>query len=107
MRKESLKIARAFAAGKAARGARTHTDGNAIYLHGNRIAQREANGAVWVTFAGWGTATTRERLNTLCNVLGVPHGFFQRNHAQHWRAGDDVFAIDPIDRVEIVKGARA
>ena len=106
MRKESLKIARAFADGKPATAARTHTDGNAVFLHGNRIAQREADGSIWVTMAGWGTVTTRERLNTLCKVLGAPHGFFQRNHAQYWQTDDGaVFCIDPSDRIQIMKGA--
>jgi hypothetical protein len=41
MRKESLKIARAFAAGVAASAARTSTDGQAMFLHGNLIAKRE------------------------------------------------------------------
>ena len=105
MRKESLKIARAFADGVAASAARTRTDGHAVYLHNNLIAQRDPDGSIWVTLAGWGTVTTRERLNTLCNVLGVPHGFFQRNHAQCWHAEDGaIFCIDPRDRVEIVKG---
>ena len=65
MRKESLKIANAFANGTPAAAARTNTDGQTIWLHGNRIAQREQDGSVWVTLAGWGTVTTRERLNTL------------------------------------------
>ena len=107
MRKESLKIARAFAEGKRAAAARTMTDGNAIWLHGNRIAQREDDGAIWVTLAGWGSVTTRERLNTLCRVLEVDHGFCQRNHVQYWMTDAAQFEIDPHDRVEIVKGATA
>ena len=103
MRKESLKIARAFAAGVAASAARTSTDGHAIYLHGNRIAQREADGSIWVTLAGWGTVTTRDRLNTLCHVLGSGVGFYQRDHAQHVSFPDGtVFVIDTCDRWEIV-----
>jgi hypothetical protein len=82
MRKESLKIARAFAAGVAASAARTSTDGQAMFLHGNRIAQREADGSIWVTLAGWGTVTTRDRVNTLCHVLGSGVRFYQRNHVQ-------------------------
>lgn len=105
MRKESLKIARAFAEGRRASAARTMTDGNTVWLHGNRIAQRDEDGGVWVTMAGWGSVTTRERLNTLCHVLGVPHGFCQRNHVQYWTVGDDMFPIDPRDRVQIIKGA--
>jgi hypothetical protein len=83
MRKESLKIARAFAAGVAASAARTRTDGQAVYLHDNLIAQREPDGSVWVTLAGWGTVTTRDRVNTLCSVLGSGARFFQRDHVQY------------------------
>jgi hypothetical protein len=54
MRKESLKIARAFAAGVAASAARTSTDGQAMFLHGNLIAKREADGSIWVTLGGMG-----------------------------------------------------
>jgi hypothetical protein len=75
MRKESLKIARAFAAGVAASAARTRTDGQAVYLHDNLIAQRGTDGSIWVTLAGWGTVTTRDRVNTLCRVLGSGVGF--------------------------------
>jgi hypothetical protein len=70
MRKESLKIACAFADGVAASAARTRTDGHAVYLHNNLIAQRHPDGSIWVTLAGWGTVTTRDRVNTLCRVLG-------------------------------------
>jgi hypothetical protein len=76
MRKESLKIARAFAAGVAASAARTSTDGQAMFLHGNRIAKREADGSIWVTLAGWGTVTTRERVNTLCQRSWIRRAVF-------------------------------
>jgi hypothetical protein len=82
MRQESLKIARAFCAGVAASAARTRTDGRAVYLHDNLIAMRETDGSVWVTLAGWGTVTTRERVNTLCRVLGSGVRFYQRDHVQ-------------------------
>ena len=38
-----------------------------LYLHGNRIAQREPGSVhgVRFTLAGWNTLTTRERLNAL------------------------------------------
>jgi hypothetical protein len=102
MRKESLKIARAFAAGVAASAARTRTDGHAVYLHGNLIAKREPDGSIWVTLAGWGTVTTRDRVNTLCRVLGSGVHFFQRDHVQHVAFPDGaVFETCPRDRWEI------
>ena len=107
MRKESLKIANAFANGTPAAAARTTTDGQTVWLHGNRIAQREQDGSVWVTLAGWGTVTTRERLNTICHVLGVPFGFCQRNHEQFLTTADGMAPIGELDRVEIVAGGAA
>jgi hypothetical protein len=102
MRKESLKIARAFAAGVAASAARTRTDGQAVYLHDNLIAKREPDGSIWVTLAGWGTVTTRDRVNTLCRVLGSGVHFFQRDHVQHVAFPDGaVFETCPRDRWEI------
>lgn len=102
MRKESLKIAAAFAAGVAASAARTSTDGQAVYLHGNRIAQREADGSVWVTLAGWGTVTTRDRVNTICRVLGSGVRFYQHKHAQYVSFSDGAdFCVSDRDRVEV------
>jgi hypothetical protein len=39
----------------------TSTDGEAIYLHGNKIVERR-DGGIWVSTAGWDTTTTKERL---------------------------------------------
>jgi len=94
MRKESLKIAQAFLDGKPAAAARTMTDGKAIFLHGNRIAWRDDDGALVVSLAGWGTVTTRDRLNTLFRVAGLPAGVFQRKHEQFLQVGDVVCAMD-------------
>jgi hypothetical protein len=99
MRKESLKIARAFAAGVAASAARTRTDGQAVYLHDNLIAQRGTDGSIWVTLAGWGTVTTRDRVNTLCRVLGSGVRFYQRDHVQRVSFPDGAdFDTCPRDR---------
>jgi hypothetical protein len=64
MRKESLKIARAFAAGVSASAARTRTDGQAVYLHDNLIAVIEAD-KLRITAQGWATATTCDRLHAI------------------------------------------
>lgn len=83
MRKEAEKIAAAFVAGKPAKGARTMTDGKAVYLHGNRIAWKE--GGRWkLTLAGWPTVTTRSRLNDLCEFVSGCRPFSQRRHVQHF-----------------------
>jgi len=101
MRKETAKIAAAFKAGKPAKGARTHTDGQSVWLHGNMIAQRRDDGFVMLTLAGWNSPTTRERLNGIAQTLGLQVRFCQRNHcavmrelvAGEWREGQ----IDPRD----------
>ena len=43
------------------------TDGEALFLHANKIAEFRADG-LWITTAGWDTNTTRERLNGLHGV---------------------------------------
>lgn len=64
MRKVSKKIAEAFKARKPASLQNTHTDGEAFFLHGNKIAEWRAN-ELWISSAGWNTSTTRERLNAI------------------------------------------
>lgn len=79
MRKETEKIVGAFINGVAATASRTFTDGKAVFLHGNKIAKREANGDIWISFADWPTRTTSERINGVIrmhpnidrNVAGV------------------------------------
>ena len=68
MRKVSQKTARAFLDGVPATVGNTHTDGRTLYLHGNAIATRLESGLLAVTLAGWGPATTRERLNALPGI---------------------------------------
>ena len=45
----------------------TMTDGSALFLHGNKIAEWRA-GELWISNAGWFSATTKERLNGLPGV---------------------------------------
>lgn len=42
----------------------TSTDGQSLFLFGNKIAEHRPDG-VWFTLAGWPTVTTRDRLNAL------------------------------------------
>jgi hypothetical protein len=64
MRKVSLKIGAAFHTAQKRAMGNTMTDGNAVYLHGNKIIERRADG-IYFTLAGWPTATTRERINSM------------------------------------------
>jgi len=67
MRIITQKIASAFLNKYSRKISNTYTDGNAIFLHDNKIAEWR-DGALWITNAGWSTVTTKERLNGLPNV---------------------------------------
>jgi hypothetical protein len=98
MRKETAKIAAAFKAGKPAKGARTHTDGQSVWLHGNMIAQRRDDGFIMLTMSDWNTPTTRERLNGIAQTLGLQVRFYQKKHAAMMRECVNGQWIDgPID----------
>ena len=53
-----------------------------IRLHGHTIARIYDNGLVSYTLAGYGTATTRGRLNSLSRVLGHHVVFSQKDSRQ-------------------------
>jgi hypothetical protein len=95
MRQETKDIMKAFLKRTSRRCQRTTTDGDAVYLHGNRIAWRESNGDISMTLAGWGTPTTRERLNGLCMLLIDKRPFNQRKHEQFYND-------DPIDTTQVI-----
>lgn len=74
----------------------------AVYLHGNEIARFEYNHAktcepvaINATLAGWGTVTTRSRLNAICREFTGAARFHQAKGVQHF---DDA----PIDECDIV-----
>lgn len=83
MRKESEKIALAFQQRKPANARRTATCGDTVFLHGNKIAWRNADGSLSLTLAGWPTVTTRERLNAICEVFGYGRPFHQKRGQQY------------------------
>lgn len=70
MRKETRDVMSAFIARKCCKRARTWTNGDAVYLHGNCIAWRDNDGSIMATLAGWDTVTTRDRINGLAIMLG-------------------------------------
>lgn len=96
MRSETRTIMTAFIAGKAKRGARTTTDGQSVWLFGNRIAWREADGTICFTFAGWPTTTTCDRLNGLYDLLYGRRPFHQKKDVQY-------FNDNEIDTREVVR----
>jgi hypothetical protein len=74
----------------------------AVYLHGNEIARLEYNHeraqepfAITATLAGWGTVTTRSRLNAICREFTGASRFHQAKGVQYF---DDV----PINECEIL-----
>jgi len=106
MRKETSKIMNAFYRGKPARAARTHTDGQTVWLHNNRIAWRNDHGDICFTLAGWATTTTRERINGLLNTFGENRwGVCQHKHDQYltyysWITGKR--HMEPIGDNEVI-----
>jgi hypothetical protein len=92
MRKVTKQIVHAFINGKTLRIKNTRTDGNAIYLHDNLIAWKHG-GHIYCTMAGWGSVTTRERLNGLARIVTGRCAFSQRNHTQYFNGE----AISPRD----------
>tara|TARA_R100000808_G_scaffold512_3_gene2731 strand:+ start:15270 stop:15632 length:363 start_codon:yes stop_codon:yes gene_type:complete len=73
MRKITQRIKSAFESGRELRVDNTYTDGESVWLFGNKIIKRE-NGEVFATLAGWNTPTTRERVN---GITGI--GFHQEH----------------------------
>ena len=77
----------------------THQVTCRLTYHANTIAARTTTGSVLITLSGWGTKTTRKRLNYLLGRLGVRGGFSQRKYIQYLGANeidaDDVFEWVP------------
>ena len=69
MRKVTEQVVHAFLNGKKKTVDNTSTDGQAIYLHGNKIVRRTEDGNIEISDAGWGhSSTTRERLRAFASV---------------------------------------
>ncbi len=82
MRKVTREIVKAFRNGKAKSIAATYTTGNEVYLHQNKIAWRDYDG-VKFNMCGWGSVTTRERINGMLTEFGYPYwGISQRKGKQ-------------------------
>ena len=86
-----------------------------LYLHNNIIAlkQHDAPDGVLLTLAGWGTPTTRERLNGLMRELGHPRVYFTQrkgeqyiltNSAGRRVADDELISINLLTGDECSKG---
>ena len=73
MRKITQRIKDAFEAGHSLTVGNTRTDGESVWLYGNKIV-KTFHGEVFATLAGWPTPTTRERVN---GITGI--GFHQED----------------------------
>lgn len=87
MRKTSETVVSALLDGKPKAVKSTATDGKTLWLHGypiawrNNFAPQDAN---WrFTLAGWNTATTRDRLNTLFTLLNLPIRVLSKKFEPH------------------------
>lgn len=67
MRQATMNSVNALMNGKNYKSGNTQVRDNALYLHGNKIAELR-DGELWITDAGWSTNTTKERLNGLPGV---------------------------------------
>ncbi len=82
MRKVTETIAESFYKGFKKTVSNTHTDGVNVWLHGNKIAWRNQDNSLSVTLAGWGTPTTRERINGILETFGIHYRVGQHKHEQ-------------------------
>jgi hypothetical protein len=67
MKKVTNQILSAFYNNESKTVQNTKTDGKAIYLHGNKIAEKRSDG-IYISNSGWQSNTTKERLNALQGV---------------------------------------
>ena len=90
-RKVTQEIVKAFLAGKSKTIKNSHTDGKGLYLHGHKIAwiceePDVKTGLTDIAFSmcGWGSVTTRERLNGLLDALGYPQVGISQRKGEQW-----------------------
>jgi hypothetical protein len=95
MRKTTKQTVSAFINGEKRKVNNTESTGDTLLLFGKVIAWR-ADGEIYCTLAGYGTPTTRERLNGLFYMLKRKRPFHQVNHEQ-------MFDGEPIGTQEIIK----
>lgn len=67
MRKVTQQAVEAFMNGYNFKSGNTEVRNNAMYLHGNKIAEWRGD-ELWITNAGWSSNVTKERLNGIPGV---------------------------------------
>jgi hypothetical protein len=98
MRNITEKVVKAFVNGNKAKIKNTESTGTELILFGHVIAKKE-NGKILASLRGYNTSTTRERLNGLCRILGVNHGYNQKDFGAYF----DGQAIDSTSW-QVLKG---
>jgi hypothetical protein len=80
-------------------------DGQVLRLHGNAIATWDDSGALLISMAGWGSVTTRERLNGLLSKFNHIR-LCQKDFGQYASLGGSVRprAIDPAAWYKVQHG---
>lgn len=90
MTQVACKAAAAFVAGNEMRLANNTRVGpnyvgyQSLYLHGHQIAWRDDGGNVFMCMCGWATTTTKNRLNALCDVLGIEERFWTKKREPYF-----------------------
>jgi hypothetical protein len=102
MRKLTREIVSAFLNGNKKTKGNTSTDGQSIWLHGNQIVETNQDGKIVINNCGWGTVTTRERLNGLLNEIAPHLGVVQRNFDQYIQDSNNDYALTPFEGDYIV-----
>ena len=91
MRKVTRTIVEAFYSGVAKTSGNTCTDGNNVWLHGNKIAEKDELGNLLITNAGFETNVTKERLNGLLQLGNFPQWpaphIYQKNFTWYLSVG--------------------
>ena len=83
-----------------------HAGYSEMFLHGNKIAERNKDG-IFVTLAGWPSVTTRERLHALCIACDSPYAIAQRNHKQMLLNRRDLSPVRELDNYEYIQISEA
>lgn len=86
MKKITAEITRAFLARKVKESGNSRTDGTALFLFGNKIAEWRPDG-LWISNAGWKSNTTKERLNALPGVSIHQKDFAWFLNGKKWDGG--------------------
>jgi hypothetical protein len=84
MRKVTQQAVAAFMNGYNFKSGNTEVRNNAMYLHGNKIAEWR-DGELWITNAGWSSNTTKGRLNGIPGVSIQQKNYVWYLNGYHWQ----------------------